>query len=276
MLDSENSESIETEQIQQAIDRPIDCPTLSELANDVTSACIAVDDLARPTPVHLIAPIVIDRLVSAGIASDKIRFVVATGTHGSLAEPMLKRKLGEHLVRDFPVEVHDANGDLATTNVSYGDKPLRLNRAFFEADLKITIGAVLPHSFAGYSGGAKMMLPGLTDVTATARSHKFVQMGLRGGSDPDKNKFRLEIEDLARQMGLRFGVCVVPNARRGIAGAFAGDIVSAHRHASRHAADVFRTEFSGQYDAVILNAFPKDTDLIQAENVFLASLSRCQ
>ena len=108
---------------------------------------------------------------------------------------------------------------------------LKINRTFLQSDIKVGVGSVLPHSFAGYSGGAKLMLPGLADLQATARSHKFVQMGLRGGRDPNQNRFRLEIEQLARQLGFQYAVCIVPNSRRETAGVVCGDVVAAHRRA---------------------------------------------
>ncbi len=127
-----------------------------------------------------------------------------------------------------------------------------------------------PHSFAGHSGGAKLLLPGLADVAATARSHKFVQMGLRGGGDPNENRFRLEIEQLARQLGLHYTVCLVPNARCQTAGVFAGDLVSAHRAACRAAARAYATPIRHTCDCLVLNAYPKDIDLVQAENALVA------
>jgi hypothetical protein len=168
------------------------------------------------------------------------------------------------------VECHDCRNRLHPTGINYGDRELSLNRTFCEADLKIAVGSVLPHSFAGFSGGAKLVLPGLSDLAATARSHKFVQLGLRGGADPNENRFRIEAEELARRLGLRFVVCVVVNSSRQTVGVFAGDVVAAHRRACEAARKVFRTDLRAQHDCVVLNAYPKDIDLIQAENVFVA------
>ena len=114
------------------------------------------------------------------------------------------------------------------------------------------------------------MLPGLADVSATARSHKFVQMGLRGGQDPNENRFRLEIEQLARSVGYRYCVCVVPNRRRETSALVAGDVTSAHRRACEIAARSYATEADAEYDVLLLNAYPKDIDLIQAEGALVA------
>jgi nickel-dependent lactate racemase len=179
-------------------------------------------------------------------------------------------KVGADVRDHYRVEVHDASQQLAPTGIEYGSAELKLNRTFMEADVKLGVGAVLPHAFAGFSGGAKLMVPGLADAQATARSHRFVQMGLRGGQDVNENKFRLEIEGFARRIGFCYAVCVVPNARRETAGVVAGDLVAAHRHACHVAARVYATPLRDTYDCAVLNAYPKDTDLIQAENVFVA------
>ena len=258
------------QQIKAAIADPIDSPPLAELAAGKTSACIVIDDLSRPTRAALILPTLLEQLHNAGITRSEISIVIATGSHGCVAAAEIAKKVGPDVAADYHVECHDCRGDLAATGIAYGDRELRVNRTFYDADIKLGISSILPHSFAGFSGGAKLVLPGLTDVEATARSHKFVQLGLRGGADPDHNKFRQEAEDLARTLGMRFVVCVVSNQDRNPIGIFAGDIVAAHRAACRAAEEVFATELRRDYDCLILNAFPKDNDLIQAENVFIA------
>lgn len=255
-------------EIDVALERPIASLPLVELARDGRTACIVVDDLARPTRAAEILPTVVGQLAKAGIERDAVAIVIATGTHGRPDRQAIEWKVGPEVMRSIRVEVHDAESAVVSTNIQYGQQNLKLNRTFLAADVKVAVGSVLPHPFAGYSGGAKLMLPGLADVAATARSHKFVQMGLRGGQDPDRNRFRKEIEDLARRIGLHYVVCVVPNAKRETAGVFAGDVVAAHRAACKMAKEVYATPVRDTYDCLILNAYPKDIDLIQAESVW--------
>jgi len=258
------------ERIEAALVAPIASPPLAELARGRRTAAIVVDDLARPTRTADVLPALIEQLEGAGLDRSGITVLVATGTHGALTPEQIERKLGADVAKTVRVEVHDARTSTLPTEIRYGNEPLRINRTFLEAELKLTVGCVLPHSFAGYSGGAKLLLPGLADVKATARSHKFVEMGLRGGGDPNENRFRLEIERLARELGLSYTVCVVPNSRRETAGVFAGDLVAAHREACRTAARVYATPLGETYDCVVLNAYPKDVDLVQAENALVA------
>lgn len=258
------------EEISEGLRSPVGSPMPYELARGCRSACVVVDDLARPTRASDVLPPLLGQLHDAGLPADGVRIVVATGSHGGLTREQLAWKVGADTVARYHVECHDCRARLASTGIDYGNRELRVNQTFFEADLKIAVGSVLPHSFAGYSGGAKLVLPGLSDLDATARSHKFVQMGLRGGADPNENRFRLEAEEFARRLGLAFVVCVLTNSNRETAGVFSGDVVAAHRRACASARELYRTEVNAEYDCIFLNAYPKDIDLVQAENAFVA------
>jgi len=258
------------EDIRAALELPIESPSPRELAAGCSSACVVVDDLARPTRAGDVLEPLLKQLAEGGLSADAVRIVVATGSHGALSEEQIHWKVGAKIASQCRVECHNAREGLAGTGILYGKKELRINRTFLEADLKIAIGSVLPHSFAGNSGGAKLVLPGLADIDATARSHKFVQLGLRGGSDPNENRFRRETEQLARQIGLKFIVCVLTNSKRQPTGVYAGDPVAAHRQACAASRDACGTQLRATYDCAVLNAFPKDVDLVQAENAFVA------
>ncbi len=269
VLGPRDAPACSAEAISEAIRSPLESPTLRELAAGRKSACIVVDDLARPTQASQILPSVLQELAEAGLPREAIRMVVATGSHGAVDARGRAWKVGDETASQYAVECHDCRRGLAPTGIEYGQRELKVNRTFFQAELKIAIGSVLPHSFAGYSGGAKLLLPGLSDLEATARSHKFVQLGLRGGGDPNENRFRLEAERYARQLGLDFAVCVVTNRRRETSHVCAGDVVAAHRRACALGAGVFRTDVTAEYDCALFNAYPKDVDFIQSENAFV-------
>jgi lactate racemase len=257
------------EAIQAALEAPINSDGLDAISSDCRTACIAVDDLARPTRASDILPFVFQKLHAAGLGADSIRVVIATGSHGSLSERELRWKLGDECVSTYRIECHNCRDNLAGTGVRYGDSELQINRAFLDADLKVAIGTVLPHPFAGFSGGAKLVLPGLADLRSIQRSHQFVQMGLRGGADPNENRFRLEAERIARDLGLKFSISVVTNVRRETVGVFAGDPVDSHRQACAAAKEAFGCEIRRSYDCALVNAFPKDIDLLQSEAAFV-------
>lgn len=269
ILHPRGAESWAPEELAHALAAPIDCPPLSELARGCRSACVVIDDIARPTPTADILPGLIEQLRHDGLPDEQIVIVVAVGSHRPLTNEELTWKVGASLRHRHRVECHDAWGQLTPTGIRYGSHELQINTTFAAAELKIVVGSVLPHPFAGYSGGAKLVLPGLADIQSIRRSHQFVQLGLRGGGDPNANQFRLETEEIARRLGLRFAVCVVPGPYRQTWGLYCGDLVAAHRRACQQAARVYATEIAQTYDGALVNAYPKDLDLIQAEGAFV-------
>lgn len=270
LVSSNQTEPWTSKQIGEAIANPIEKDRIREAASGARSACIAVDDLARPTRAGDVLPLILEELNAAGVSPAQCSIVIAVGTHGALSEQQIEAKIGaEALGSGAAIEIHGPD-KLAGTAIQYGDQELQINQSFLEADFKLGVSSVLPHSFAGFSGGAKMMLPGLSNLEATVRSHKFVQMGLRSGSGLEKNRFRNEIERLARKLGFEYTVCVLSDSRRRTNGVYAGDIVSAHRVACAEATKQFESVTRGVFDAMVLNAYPKDTDLVQAENALIA------
>lgn len=257
-------------EMENALETPVAFPSLAEWCAGGGPVAIAVDDAARPTQAAPWLELLLDRLAAQGISPSQVSIVIGGGTHSPPDAVRLEAKLGARVRRDCRVEIHDPHGDLADTGLPYGDRTLRLNRTFFEAPLKICLGSVLPHPFASYGGGAKLLVPGLSDVPTTDRTHKFVLLGLRGGTDPNHNQFRTEIEQLVQPLGPILAIQCVPNLRRETCAVFVGDLVAAHRAACGIAAQAYATPLAGEYDGLILNAYPKDLDLLQSQGALVA------
>ena len=138
-------------------------------------------------------------------------------------------------------------------------------------EFNFLLGSVVPHAFAGFSGGAKMVLPGLSNIESIEWTHKAVMMGLRGKAGTlEGNRFRAEFERVARHAGVQLSINVVVNGRREMAGVFAGYLEAAHRAGANFAREVYATALPQEpFDLVILNAYPKDDELLQAENAFM-------
>jgi len=150
--------------VRRALERPVACPSLQELAQGKRNACILICDITRPVPNGLILPPLIESLTQAGIARENILILVATGLHRpnegeELAEiigsPEIQRtvRIENHFARD-----REAHVDLGRTSTGI---PIMIDRRFVEADLKIVTGLVEPHFMAGYSGGRKVIAPGV-------------------------------------------------------------------------------------------------------------------
>ncbi len=257
--------------IVAALMRSIDASPISHLGEGKQRVAIAIDDLSRPTPAGLILPALLEMLRSCGLRDEQITIIISLGSHTALKPGEIIRKVGAEVARRIRVENHDCQRNLVDIGVKVGQTPVLINRTFAEADLKILLGSVVPHAFAGFSGGAKMVLPGLSNIESIEWTHKAVLMGLRGKAGTlEGNRFRAEFERVARHVGVQLSINVVVNSRREIAGLFVGDLEAAHRRAAEFAREIYATHLPAEpLDVAILNAYPKDDELLQAENAFM-------
>jgi len=271
MLAMRDAPAISPDEIAAALMRSIDAPTIDELAKDKSRVAIAVDDLSRPTPASVILPTLLEMLNQAGLRDEQISLIISLGSHSALKPEEIILKAGKEVAQRVRVENHDCQRNLVDIGVKVGQTPVSINRTFAEADLKILLGSVVPHAFAGFSGGAKMVLPGLANIESIEWTHKAVLMGLRGKAGTlAGNRFRAEFERVARHVGVQFSINVVVNSRRKIAGLFAGDLEAAHRQAAEFARQIYATALPAEpLDVAICNAYPKDDELLQSENAFM-------
>jgi len=262
---------IGSERIERAFDNPIGSPTIQEIANGKETAAILVDDLSRPTPTHLLLPPLLSRLEEAGITKDSTRIIVAQGAHRPMIRQDCVKKYGERIVSSYSICNHHPYENLTFLGDGKHGRIL-VNRFFAEADLKVGIGSVCPHGAAGFSGGAKIVLPGVAGIDTIEANHKPL---LRTAGQTtcagvvEGNETRQEMEELARMSDLQLIINSVITSRRGIAEVFVGDMIQAHRAAVAFAKDVYATKLPDKpADVAILNAYPKDTDLSQSGCVF--------
>lgn len=270
-FDMADAPALPAHRVADALMHPIDAPALADLARSARRAVIAVDDLSRPTPAREIVPLLLQALHAGGVGRDRLQIVISLGSHTLLKPDEVRRKLGDEVAAGVPVINHDCRDDLTDIGVTVGQVPVRINRSFVEADLRIVVGSVVPHPFAGFSGGAKMILPGLANLESIEWTHLAVMLGFRGMPGTlEGNQFRPEFERVARRVGVHFSINVVVNSRREIAGLFAGDIVAAHREAAAFAGAVYATPVpAAPLDVAVLNAYPKDDELLQADSAFV-------
>ena len=251
--------------IEDAIKRPIGSPPLSEIARGKKSAVIVFDDITRPTRTWEIAPVVIRELVSGGIKEDNITFVCALGNHGAHTNHEFRKKLGDDILEKFRVYNHNPfeNCDYVGTT-SKGTKVM-VNREVMQADVKVGIGCVTAHPQTGFSGGGKIILPGVAHYDSSAHYHIDVY-----GQDPascglgnyDNNIMRLNIEEAARMAGLDFKIDVIVNDRGATTAVFAGDFVEAYKESVILAKDVYAAEPRPRgNNLVVCNAFAKANEM---------------
>lgn len=258
----------------RALAEPIGSPPVQTLARQARSVLLISDDHTRQTPVKDIIPTLAEALHDAGVRDESIRILVALGTHRPMTEDEKLRKFGEAVCRRFEIVNHDwrEEANLVEMGRTSSGTSVRVNRLAAEADLVIGLGQVAPHRIAGYSGGAKIVLPGICGESATGHTHWIggLQRGDRILGVWD-NPVRREMNEAGRLAGLRFVVNAVCDPRGRVTGIFAGDPVEAYREAADLARRVFGVEVPEQADIVIVDSFPKDNELWQAAKALYAA-----
>lgn len=265
-------QELNDEQIAAGLDHPVGTPTIADLARGKRSCVIVTDDISRPTMVGRILEQLLPRLHGAGIGEEDVKILVATGAHRPMSREDFVKKFGLEVVRKYHIVNHHPYENL--TDVPFDGGIFRINATFMAAELKISIGAVMPHSIAGYGGGAKVIIPGIAGIETLESNHRLggvvkgntIQFTPQIGR-ADNNPVRAEMEKAARAVGLSFSVNCVVDSRRRIVGITAGDPVEAHRSCIPAARRVLCTPVPAEpLELIIANSYPKDTEFHQAGN----------
>ncbi len=254
--------ALSQEALVAALESPVGAARLRDLARGRRDAVIALDDISRPTPGALLLPLILRELEQGGLPPERVRVVIASGGHRPAVLMDLEYKLGPDLVRALDVHVHNPYEGLATLGQTSTGIPVYINRVFAEGDLKIALGGITPHESVGFGGGRKTVavgLAGLETLSAFHRRDKDVQTGHMHGNPQHDN-----LVEIARCAGLEYVVNVLFTPERGIAALVAGDPVAAHEAGVERARELYATPMPAGADVVVLNAYPKDTDLLQS------------
>jgi len=255
------------EAIENALASPIGCRSLAGLVTPKSRVLLLADDITRPTPRKLLIPPVLDTLNRAGVTDSQVTILIALGTHRAMPQGEIQEAFGSETVDRVPILNHDFRdvSQLCTVGTTKLGTPVIINRLVLEAELTVGIGSIVPHPEAGWSGGAKILQPGVSGERTTAWTHMLAarqpdHLALAGTVD---NPVRLEIEQVAQEAGLRFVVNAVFDGAGRIVVIVAGDTVKAHRVGVHSARDIFVQSISEKADIVIVDARPADLDYWQ-------------
>lgn len=256
--------------LEHALDHPIAGPPLAELARNASSAAISVCDITRPAPNRLTLPPLLGRLAAAGIPHSDTRILIATGLHRSATNAEILEILGPEIAGRYPVYNHDAR-DLAShrhLGTTGSGTPVHIDERFVSADLRISLGFIEPHLMLGFSGGRKLVAPGLAaqETIKVLHSPKFMrdQRAIEGSTAD--NPLHRELLEISKMAGHGF-ICDVALARdRRIAGVFAGEPVAAHAAGVKFVSDALLEQLDAPVDAVVTSAagYPLDLTFYQA------------
>jgi lactate racemase len=251
--------------IQQAMNQPIGAPTLEHLVQPGMQVIIISDDNTRATPTNQIIPILLDRLNLAGIADRDIRIIIASGTHRAMTEDELEEKYGSVVLSRVQILPHRYKDrmELVACGSTVSGTPILANRHVIEADFRIAVGSIVPHHPAGWSGGAKAVLPGIGGEETVAKMH------LYGSRYPALGRIdsamRREMEDFASRINLNYILNVVLNRDGHLVGAFAGHFIHAHRRGVEQSREVYGVPIPKLADLVISSTTPVDFDFFQGD-----------
>jgi lactate racemase len=262
---------LNTQAIRKEITSPIGMPPLRELAKGRKEAVILFDDLTRCTVTAETAPFILEELKKAGFTDDHIRFIAAVANHHALTRIDLVKKLGEEIVRKYPVYNHCPFINCKEIGkTSYGTK-VEVNAEVMSCDLKIAIGQIVPHPIYGLSGGAKMIMPGVSSYQSVLAHHglthqtwkqKRMDHGLNASDVVNGNPFRDDAMEIAKMAGLDMIVNSMVDRMGRTVGIFAGALETTYKAAVDAAKEQYIVENTKDNDIVIVNNFIKASEFM--------------
>jgi nickel-dependent lactate racemase len=256
--------------LAQALARPTGTPPLAELARGRRNACILVCDVTRPVPNRLLLPPLLRTLESQGIARRDILLLIATGLHRPNEGAELDELIGPEIAANYRVENHHGK-ELAEHDflgVTPRGVPVYLDARYVRADLKITTGLIEPHLMAGYSGGRKVICPGIAALETVKVWHgpKFLEHPRADCGSLEGNPVHEENTRIAQMAGCDFIVNVCLDGQRRVTWVGAGDMIRAWEEGVRFVEQVVRVPVAEPCDVVVTSSagYPLDTTWYQA------------
>jgi nickel-dependent lactate racemase len=251
-----------------AIRAPIGCPPLRELARAGQTVAISVCDITRAQPRREMLRALFEEMPA--VRPSDVTILIATGTHRANTPAELEAMLGPEILGRYRAINHDSRDSSSHVQVGKTTTGVAvfLNRAWMSADVRITTGFVEPHFFAGFSGGPKMVAPGLAALDTVLTLHDARRIG-----DPNAtwgitegNPIHDDVREIARMTGVQFAVDVTLNREQQITAVFAGDLLAEHREACAAAKRDAMRAVPAPFDVVLTtnSGYPLDQNLYQA------------
>jgi nickel-dependent lactate racemase len=255
--------------IEAALDAPIGRAPLAELAAGRRSAAISVCDITRPAPNRVTLPPLLERLHRAGIPKEAVTILIATGLHRQATRDELNTILGPEIAAGYRIANHDARNRAAHRSLGSTRRgtPVFIDERFMAADLHITLGFIEQHLMLGFSGGRKLVAPGVAgeETIRTIHSPRFMREPAATEGSIEGNPLHAELLEIAAMAGHDFILDVTMTREREISGVFAGCPVNAHAAGVRFLREHSMERLPEAADAVITSAagYPLDLTFYQ-------------
>jgi len=257
--------------LREAFQSPSSCRPLKQLAKTRKKACILICDITRPVPHKVLLPPLIEELVDGGIPKENILLLIATGLHRPNEGDELREVIGsETVLRSVPIANHfardrHAHADLGRTASGI---PILIDRRFTEADLRITVGLVEPHFMAGYSGGRKLVAPGVPHCDTIFRLHAGGIMDHPQAANCiiDDNPLHREQLEIIDRVGEIFALNVVIDDHRRISFVNFGEVKASHAEAVAFMRRYAEVSLPRRFKTVVTSAagYPLDKTFYQS------------
>jgi len=256
-----------TAEIKRAIREPIGSPKLDKIVAPGATVAIVVDDVTRPAPTKLMLQPLLEELKTAGVKEEDITIIFGCGTHRAVTPEEAVELLGEEIAEKFRVISHDcrAEDNVRVGKTKYGTE-VYLNRFFAEADIKILTGDIGLHYYAGFGGGRKSVLPGVSSLETIRHNHAMLLHPKARTGNLDGNPVHEDMTEAARLAKVDFILNVVQNKKGEIVKAFAGDLEQAFYEGVKLVEEMYKIPIRQKADIVIVSpgGAPADITLFQA------------
>ena len=253
-------------EVRRALEQPIGSPCLREIVKPGEKIAIITSDITRPMPTYVVMPALLEELYAAGVKKEDITLVFALGSHRSHTEEEKKKLAGEMAYGEICC-VDGDNTDCVHMGETAHGTPVDIVRAVAEADRRICLGNIEYHYFAGYSGGAKAIMPGVSTRAAIQANHSMMVDELACAGNISSNPLRKDIEEAADICGVDFILNVVLDEHKKIIRAVAGDVTKAHREGCKFLDTLYQKRIAEKADIVLVSqgGAPKDLNLYQTQ-----------
>ena len=255
-----------TEEVIRGLQNPIGSIRLKDLVHTGQKVVIVTSDITRPMPSYLVLPPVLEELNAGGIPDSDITVVFALGSHRAHTEEEKIKLVGSDVYRR--ITCLDSQGEFTHMGTTSRGTPVDIFKPVADADVRICLGNIEFHYFAGYSGGAKAIMPGVSTRDAIQCNHsRMIQEEAKAGAIQG-NPIREDIDEVCKEfVPVDFIVNVVLDEKKQIRRCVAGDFIQAHREGCRFLDTMYKIQIPKKADIVIVSAggYPKDINLYQAQ-----------
>ncbi|PKL14294.1 MAG: hypothetical protein CVV52_02470 [Spirochaetae bacterium HGW-Spirochaetae-8] len=264
--------------VADCLAHPLGTKRLREEVAGCQNVLILADDYTRLTPAHIILPALIDELVAGNIAIENIKVLVASGTHRAMTPAEKLTKYGKVVLERVKVLDHVAQDKSCLTHMGVTTKgtEISINTLMLQADYVIGVGHIVPHRVAGFSGGAKIVQPGVCGEVTTGQTHWLSAKGVLGKDimGMEDNPVRREINEVGLRAGLRFIFNTVQAGDGSLHACFCGDPLQAFSAGCTVAREVYGCRIDELVDIAIVDAYPSHVNMWQAaKGVFAGDLA---